>query len=60
MGDSEWTKGSSTASGQMLKKELFKEDTVLSVDCLWVGWGVSVEAWQGKLSKANRSVLRSP
>lgn len=39
LGDSEWTKGSSAASGHMLKKELFREEGILSGVCGWVGEG---------------------
>lgn len=38
LGDSEWTKGSSAASGHMLKEELFREEGNAGRG-LWVGWG---------------------
>lgn len=54
LGESEWTKGSSAASGQMLKKELFREEGIQSGGlCVHVfvcvrgwdwDWGVGFEA----------------
>lgn len=39
LGDSEWTKGSSAASGQMLKKELFREEGILSGGSAYISMG---------------------
>lgn len=48
LGDSEWTKGSSAASEQMLKKELFREEGILSRGSVCMSLCVSVGGMGGR------------